>query len=114
MEKPVQLTEKFESSGRRLVSRVLSAAILSLAYAFSVYKSEVGQGLMGKSAYLAGESVRYDKFLVHPQVDIIVAGFVMIYISFGIYELLAFVIYQVIARLPRKEEAGLTIAEVKQ
>jgi hypothetical protein len=95
MEQPFQINVQFASSARRMISRALSAVILSLAFAFLMYQSEVSDGLMSKAAYLAGQAARYDKYLVHPQVGEAVFGFILVFIFFGAYELLSFVIYKV-------------------
>lgn len=96
MEQQLQTTVKVESSGRRIISRVLSIAIFSMVISYLIYQSDVSNNALGKAAYLASESDYYDKFLTHPQTSMIVVGFVILCIIFGVYELLAFVIYHVI------------------
>jgi hypothetical protein len=95
MEQPLEINVQFASSGRRMISRALSAVILSLALAFFMYQSDASQGSMSKAAYLADQAARYDKYLVHPQVGVVVIGFILVCIFFGAYELLSFVIYKV-------------------
>ncbi|SRR6266498_1826835 len=104
MEQPLQITLKFASSGRRIVSRVISAVILSLAVAFLLFQSEVAQGAMGKANFLTSQSVRYDKFLARPQYIVVIAEFITFCILFGGYELLTFVIYKIIAFRSEQEK----------
>jgi hypothetical protein len=59
---------------------------------------EIVDSEMGKVAYLAYESTRFDQFLAHPQVRDFITGFIMIYLLLGAYELLASAIYKVIVK----------------
>jgi hypothetical protein len=94
-------TAKVETPWRRMVSCVLAAGILSLVIARLSYQLEVGESLMSKTAFLAKEAIFYDGLQTHSLVNVSIVLFIMIFIFFSVYELLAFVIYKVI---PHEQE----------
>jgi hypothetical protein len=115
MEEPLEITVKFVATRRHMLSRTLSGVILSLAVAFLVLRSETSQGAMGKAAFLASQTVRYDKYLSHPHFGpTIVAGFLMVSILLGAYELLASAIDKLIFRRLDNEKASHVNVKDKQ
>ena len=101
MEQKLASTPQDEPSRRRMLGRVISAVILSLAAALIVHAQELMQGAMGKAAFLASDAVRYDKYLAQPHLGTTLTGFIVGCLAFGAYELLALGIYKVIAIRPR-------------
>jgi hypothetical protein len=95
-----QTIQKAESTVRSKISRLLSIVIASGALALLIFHNETNQSAMGKAAYLAAEGKSYDQFLAHPQIGYIIFSFLLICFYFGVYELIAFVIYKMIAEKP--------------
>jgi hypothetical protein len=79
-----------------IVSRILSASILSIVLAMYLHYSAVHSRAAGKDVYLARQAKMYDALYVHPPVVPYGKMFLSMAALLGPYELLAFGIYAVI------------------
>ena len=102
MDKPLQITLNFTSSGRRMISRILSLVTVSLATAYLYFRIAIGNQTMGKNAFLVKESAYFDTNYAKPHFAIYAAYFILFCFYIGGYELLALIIYKII--MPRSNK----------
>jgi hypothetical protein len=95
-----QLTQKVESPWRKIISRLLSVVMVSGAFTYLIVRNQANQFAMSKAAYLANEAINYDQNTAQYQTATIIAMFILICIFLCVYELIAYVIYKVIAEHP--------------
>jgi hypothetical protein len=70
--------------------RVLSALFLGVMFGLYHHFDEVRWLRNGRDAFLASQSLRFDKFThYHTAVTMLVAGIILAVIVFGLYELIA-------------------------
>jgi len=86
---------------RRVISKIISVAILSIFIGLLAHVYHVKGGQMGRDAFLAKEAARYDRFFAHPDpiiVDVI-SVLLLTVILFAAYELVAFVTLKVLEQI---------------
>ena len=71
---------------------------LSTVVGLYIYFDEVRKGALGKDEFLKRESIRFDHFLEHPHLSIIIAGLLLCAMVFGLYELICYAILKMAAK----------------
>lgn len=86
------------------LSRWIATGIMVLVCASGMYLDQTLRGQMGREAFLAKQSVRYDKFFVKPPPGRdLFGGFFVGGAFVGIYELAAFGVLMLLDRLDHSD-----------
>lgn len=76
---------------------------LSTIVGFCFYFDDKTKGALGKNEYLKRQSIRYDQFLVHPHISLMIIGTLFWgIILFGLYELICYVILKLLIKVETK------------
>jgi len=77
----------------RVLSKILAVVVLGVAANFASHHYEANRHQMGKAAFLAAQAQRFDEFYANPRAPLspgaVYASVSMVFLSVGIYELLA-------------------------
>ena len=88
---------------RRMV-KVLVALFLSGAVAMWVHLDESRKGALGKEEFLKREAIRFDKYLAHPPIAVVISAICLGMIMFGLYELLCYAVARTIDGKKRQSD----------
>ena len=84
---------------KSILIKAIIISFLSIFLGLSIYFDEMRKGALGKDEYLKRESIRFDYYLLHPHISIIIVTFFCSVILFGVYELLCHFIFKVIDKM---------------
>ena len=87
---------------KSVLVKLVVMSFLSICLGVIFYIDESRKGALGKDGFLKFESLRYEKYLSHPHVSILIGTIFLGLILFGLYELLCFLIFRMIGKSEHK------------
>jgi hypothetical protein len=88
---------------KSVLVKSLVITFLSIIVGLCFYFDDRTKGALGKDEYLKRQSIRYDQFLIHPHISIMIIGTLFWgIILFGLYELICYVILKLIKKAETK------------
>ena len=60
--------------------RVIVMSILSIIISLLLYFMETKDGMLGKEQFLKNQSIRFDKYLLHPSISTAITGFFCLFL----------------------------------
>jgi hypothetical protein len=84
--------------------KAIVMSFLSILAGLLIHFNQMKERALGKDEFLKRESIRYDRFLLHPGIEIIIAALFMGVAFFGLYELICYFIFKII---DKKESSSL-------
>ena len=86
----------------KFITKLLSISIFAICFLIYIKQDFAKCASLGKDAYLAHEIRRFDHYVMHPPLSLFLTGAIAIFVVFGLYELIAFLLYQVIERIKKQ------------
>ena len=87
----------------KFIAKLLSISIFAFCLLIYIKQDFAKSALLGKDAYLAHEIRRFDHHITHPPLSLFVTGAIAIFVVFGLYELIVFLLFKIIESIKNKK-----------
>ena len=73
---------------KSVLVKVIVMSFLSIIWGLYIYFDELRKSALGKDEYLKRQSIYFDRYLLHPEISVIIGALFLGIILFGPYELI--------------------------